>query len=690
MAKDVVTEEARRLEGVLGTLARTMRERNLSKLPDDGRAVRIVADATSAIQRLWSDAGGAPKETDEDRKLAEVMTRLAQTLRNRKLGDLSNSQHSLVHTAAVANDVIIALVNAREDAVAEEAVLTQHIEASGIRTETRASVAARASYVIQKLVEKLHDATSLQPAGEYMTPDDKARLLAAVQDVGLVFPVQACLADRAVHTILHLRACVEAQNAKVRNYQRSVEGARARVTEVDEARAKVTQALQVFRVTMEDMGYVCDPNPDTTPAEALRVIRQLHEANESLRTLMRSCTAALDESTKSIERAKAETSRSVSAHTKTLAELEQMRGMLAAESNEHTRTSEALAAATAKPESPWPSQQGLYAAPKTALEEMALMAEDVLTAGGGSLTVRIDRVAFSLRMCSRDSSRTSDEEAAVLKSVLEGINCPTTPEAAEVILREFCAKHLPSKRTANPEPLTVVVPIDDMRQLVKELRACGEKAFEENPVWMAAYYLRRMRKDAENAQSSAKPQEIRVRYSAPDRSWLFDGTAEKLSGWPEEQRAVCGWYIGDGRHCIRPKGHEGDHAPKPVRAEALSVEGRKDDGAKLRYDLLDSSATAWLVAGMTYGAAKYAPNNWRKVEGWEWRYIGALLRHIEAYRAGEQMDPDSGGVLPHLALAMCSLHMLVGRLGYGDQAAAARAANAAVAHWRASVAKETP
>jgi hypothetical protein len=88
---------------------------------------------------------------------------------------------------------------------------------------------------------------------------------------------------------------------------------------------------------------------------------------------------------------------------------------------------------------------------------------------------------------------------------------------------------------------------------------------------------------------------------------------------------------------------------------------------------------------MTYGAAKYAPDNWRKVEGWRWRYVGALLRHVMAYQAGVHEDVETG--LPHLALAMCCVLMLLGREKYGDQETATRYAQEAIRRWRASVAK---
>lgn len=83
--------------------------------------------------------------------------------------------------------------------------------------------------------------------------------------------------------------------------------------------------------------------------------------------------------------------------------------------------------------------------------------------------------------------------------------------------------------------------------------------------------------------------------------------------------------------------------------------GRKDDSGKLRYSLIDPFAIAWLAASLSYGAVKYAPENWRKVDDANNRYYDSLKRHLEAWRTGEHDDPDSG--LHHLSgvmfAAMC-------------------------------------
>lgn len=81
--------------------------------------------------------------------------------------------------------------------------------------------------------------------------------------------------------------------------------------------------------------------------------------------------------------------------------------------------------------------------------------------------------------------------------------------------------------------------------------------------------------------------------------------------------------------------------------------GAKYDQDKPRMDLIPPHAELLLAQVLTFGAEKYAPNNWRNVEDPERRYLAAAMRHINAHRQGELMDSESG--LPHLAHAMCCL-----------------------------------
>ena len=84
---------------------------------------------------------------------------------------------------------------------------------------------------------------------------------------------------------------------------------------------------------------------------------------------------------------------------------------------------------------------------------------------------------------------------------------------------------------------------------------------------------------------------------------------------------------------------------------ASSPIGKKDDSDKLRYDLLPPNAIEKIVKILTFGAKKYAPDNWKFVNDWKPRYIAALMRHLEAYRKGELIDPESGE--SHLSHMLC-------------------------------------
>lgn len=85
--------------------------------------------------------------------------------------------------------------------------------------------------------------------------------------------------------------------------------------------------------------------------------------------------------------------------------------------------------------------------------------------------------------------------------------------------------------------------------------------------------------------------------------------------------------------------------------------GQKHDQGKARCDLLPPHAVLEVAKVLTFGAVKYAPNNWRKVPDALDRYLAAALRHQLAYMTGELNDPESG--LPHLAHAACCLMFIL-------------------------------
>ena len=85
--------------------------------------------------------------------------------------------------------------------------------------------------------------------------------------------------------------------------------------------------------------------------------------------------------------------------------------------------------------------------------------------------------------------------------------------------------------------------------------------------------------------------------------------------------------------------------------------GLRYNSDKNRLGLIPTDASEGIGEVLTYGAKKYKPNNWRECDDPE-RYIGALLRHLQAYRLGDRVDVESG--LDHLAMAMTNVAMLYG------------------------------
>lgn len=98
--------------------------------------------------------------------------------------------------------------------------------------------------------------------------------------------------------------------------------------------------------------------------------------------------------------------------------------------------------------------------------------------------------------------------------------------------------------------------------------------------------------------------------------------------------------------------------PSSAMAEALAGKelGRKFDGDKPDWSLLDLNILEDTVKVLTFGAKKYDRDNWQQVKNGDQRYYAALIRHLNAHRSGEKLDPESG--LPHLAHAMCCLTFL--------------------------------
>jgi hypothetical protein len=114
---------------------------------------------------------------------------------------------------------------------------------------------------------------------------------------------------------------------------------------------------------------------------------------------------------------------------------------------------------------------------------------------------------------------------------------------------------------------------------------------------------------------------------------------------------------GRGDDLLGHRGHCAVYRADVVIAPQGNVGGMKFDTDKSRFDLIPPTAERLLADVLTFGAKKYAPGNWAKVENGKERYIAAALRHINAHRSGEWNDDETG--LPHLSHAMCCLAFVI-------------------------------
>lgn len=93
--------------------------------------------------------------------------------------------------------------------------------------------------------------------------------------------------------------------------------------------------------------------------------------------------------------------------------------------------------------------------------------------------------------------------------------------------------------------------------------------------------------------------------------------------------------------------------PQPKIDTTVAV---KLDAGKPRMDLIAPEALQALGSVLAFGANKYADRNWEKGMSWG-RVYSALQRHLNAWAAGEDLDPESG--MPHLWHAITNVHFLI-------------------------------
>jgi len=93
---------------------------------------------------------------------------------------------------------------------------------------------------------------------------------------------------------------------------------------------------------------------------------------------------------------------------------------------------------------------------------------------------------------------------------------------------------------------------------------------------------------------------------------------------------------------------EQEKARQEVKAGKLGI---KFDKQKTRFDLIPWNEIKQVADVLTLGANKYADDNWKFVPDGKKRYFAAALRHLVAWKEGEQNDTESG--ISHLAHATC-------------------------------------
>lgn len=83
--------------------------------------------------------------------------------------------------------------------------------------------------------------------------------------------------------------------------------------------------------------------------------------------------------------------------------------------------------------------------------------------------------------------------------------------------------------------------------------------------------------------------------------------------------------------------------------------GLRFNKGKLPMELVPSSVNLSLARVLQAGAKKYAKNNWRL--GMDWTIVmGCIERHYNAFKLGEDIDPETG--LRHIELLLCNVAFL--------------------------------
>lgn len=153
---------------------------------------------------------------------------------------------------------------------------------------------------------------------------------------------------------------------------------------------------------------------------------------------------------------------------------------------------------------------------------------------------------------------------------------------------------------------------------------------------------------------------------------LTEGAAKAVSQAVERHCGTCRFKTSLAKcgGCWRTSGHqnwrplEGHHERVTPRPEAeLSTQGGGNSPAyglrynkgKRRFDLIPPDSLALLADLLTVGAEKYAERNWEI--GMPYKdAMGSLERHYQAWKSGEDRDPESG--MSHMVHVFCNAMFL--------------------------------
>ncbi len=110
------------------------------------------------------------------------------------------------------------------------------------------------------------------------------------------------------------------------------------------------------------------------------------------------------------------------------------------------------------------------------------------------------------------------------------------------------------------------------------------------------------------------------------------------------------------RAALKQEDHEHMPETNPKAARAVA------DG-KPRPGLLEAHVRHQIAAVATHGADKYGTRNWRVHPVYIRTYVDAMLRHLDAWAEGEDLDPDSGH--HHLAHIGANVNVVLDALKHG-------------------------